>query len=124
MPNPTTLAVHRHQHDRTPTPPYEIDLKPHSCYNFLCPLPSSLHSSPTMPHHAQPQASYRPGAALLLGGVACRHVSARLFLASYGEWAGALLDALRRDTAPAARAACLLALAQLFGRWDPAKFWG
>ncbi|KXZ55327.1 hypothetical protein GPECTOR_3g46 [Gonium pectorale] len=61
------------------------------------------------------EASFRPGAAVLLG-VACRHVATRSFLASYAEWASALLDALRRDTAAASRAAGLHALSELFTR--------
>ncbi|GIM15826.1 hypothetical protein Vretimale_18532 [Volvox reticuliferus] len=66
-------------------------------------------------HITKGEASFRPGAAILLGLV-CRHVPARPFLASYGEWAAALIELIRRDSEPVPKAGALRALSDLFTR--------
>ncbi|GLC33880.1 hypothetical protein PLESTB_000814000 [Pleodorina starrii] len=66
-------------------------------------------------HLTKSEASFRPGAAVLLGLVCC-YVPPRAFLASYGDWAAALLEVVRRDPGVVPRAAALRGLSDLFTR--------
>ncbi|GLI60332.1 hypothetical protein VaNZ11_002451, partial [Volvox africanus] len=66
-------------------------------------------------HITKGEAPFRPGAATLLGHV-CRHVPTRAFLTSYGDWAAALIELVRRDSEPITKAAALRALSDLFSR--------